>query len=402
MSAVRRPGGTGTVVEERSDAAALRELLRDWEALAADAAEPSPFYEHWMLLPALEAYGGDDFRCFAVWDSGTLIGLFPMRLQGRFHGLPVRALNCWRHRNMMLCAAPLVRAKSAGKCIAALLQAGLAPVVEIDWIGAGDALYGALAETATSAGMPWVVTDAYTRALLTRERDPRARFNSNMKNNLRRWQARLETFGRVTPVRLAPGDDVGAWTDEFLKLEASGWKGRAGTAVACRPEDRRFVTEVFAEAFRRGRLHITGLNLDGRPLTRHCMLAAGEGGFCFKIAYDETYEKCSPGILGEVDNVRQFLETPGPRWVDSNTARENTSYSRAWKDRRTVQRVAVGVRGLGRAAVAALPLVRYAGQALRNLAARVGPRRRDDDTSAAAPSATGRPLRQAAQRMPVS
>jgi CelD/BcsL family acetyltransferase involved in cellulose biosynthesis len=246
------------------------------------------------------------------------------------------------------------------------------------------------------------VTDAYTRALLARERDPRTRFNSNMKNNLRRWQARLETFGRVTPVRLAPGDDVGAWSDEFFKLEASGWKGRAGTAVACRPEDRRFVTEVFAEAFRRGRLHITGLNLDGRPLTRHCMLQAGEGGFCFKIAYDETYEKCSPGILGEVENVRQFLENAGPRWVDSNTARENTSYRRAWKDQRTVQRVAIGVRGLGRAAVAALPLVRYAGQALRSLKARVGLRRRDTDGEAAAPSADGQPLRQAAQRMPVS
>jgi len=402
MPAARRPGGTGTTVEELRDAAALRELIPDWESLAAEAAEPSPFYEHWTLLPALEAYGGDDFRCYAVWDSGTLIGLFPMRLQRRFHGLPVRVLNCWRHRNMMLCAAPLVRAKSVGKCIAALLQAAPAPVMEIDWIGAGDAIFGALAETASTAAMPWVVTDAYTRALLAREHDPRTRFNSNMKNNLRRWQARLETFGRVTPVRLAPGDDIGAWTDEFFKLEASGWKGRAGTAVACRPEDRRFVTEVFAEAFRRGRLHITGLNLDGRPLTRHCMLQAGEGGFCFKIAYDETYEKCSPGILGEVENVRQFLEHAGPRWVDSNTARENTSYRRAWKDQRTVQRVAIGVRGLGRAAVAALPLMRYAGQALRSLKARVGLRRRDTDSAAPAQSPAGQPLRQAAQRMPVS
>jgi len=146
--------------------------------------------------------------------------------------------------------------------------------------------------------------------------------------------------------------------------------------VACRPDDRRFVTEVFTEAYHRGRLHISGLDLDGRPLTRHCMLAAGEGAFTFKIAYDETYAKCSPGILGEVENVRQFMDTPGPRWVDSNTARENTSYSRAWKDRRTVQRVAVGTRGIGKLALAALPLVRLAGHALRGLRARVGHKRR--------------------------
>jgi hypothetical protein len=376
MSTVHRPGGTGIVIEDRSELAALRALVPDWEELAAEAAEPSPFYEHWMLLPALEAYGTAGFRCFAVWDSGTLIGLFPSRFGNRFHGLPVRTLNAWRHRNMMLCSAPLVREKSAAKCIAALLDSGLAPVIELDWISAGGVLYGALADAAAAADLPFLVTDAYTRAVLLRERDPRPRFNSNMKNNLRRWQSRLADFGRVTPVRLGLDDDLAAWIEQFYRLEASGWKGRQGSAVACRADDRRFVTEVFTEAFRRGRLHISGLDLDGRPLTRHCMLAAGEGAFTFKIAYDETYAKCSPGILGEVENVRQFMESPGPRWVDSNTARENTSYARAWKDRRTVQRVAVGTRGLGKLAVAALPLLRLAGHALRAVRARVGPKRR--------------------------
>jgi CelD/BcsL family acetyltransferase involved in cellulose biosynthesis len=193
-----------------------------------------------------------------------------------------------------------------------------------------------------------------------RDRDPRPRFNSNMKNNLRRCEARLAAQGKLSPVRLAPGDDLAAWTQQFLRLEASGWKGREGSALDCREDDRRFVAEVFPEAFRRGRLLITGLDLDGRPLARHVMLTGGEGAFTFKIAYDEAYAKCSPGIVAEVDNVRQFMETPGPRWIDSNTARENESYGRVWKDRCTFQRVAVGAGGAGRFAVAALPLMRLA------------------------------------------
>jgi len=381
---------------KRLDAAALRELLPDWEALAADAAEPNPFYEHWMLLPALEAYGVRDFHSLAVWDSGTLIGLFPLRAQRHFHGLPVRSLGCWRHRNMLLWGVPLVRAKSAAKCIAALLESGRAPLVEFDWISAGGPFYGALVEAAAGCGATWAPSDAYTRAVLLRERDPRPRFNSNMKNNLRRWQARLAPHGEVTPVRLAPGDDVAAWTEEFMRLETSGWKGRAGSALACREDDRRFTEQVFAEAHRRGRLAITGLDLDGRPLARHCMLIAGEGAFTYKIAYDETHEKCSPGILGEVDNVRQFMEAPGPRWIDSNTARENTSYGRVWKDRITVQRVAVGTGGAGRLAVAALPLLRVAAQGLRALARRVGLQRRSADASVEKAPRTPGHLRQAA------
>lgn len=372
----RRPAGTGTIVDVRSDPDALRALVPDWEELAAEAAEPNPFYESWMLLPALEAYGaGGDFRCIAVWDNGTLAGLFPMRLERRFHGLPLRALRSWRHRNMLVCT-PLIRARSAAACVAALLRSGLAPIIEFEWTSAGGLFYAALTEAAYAAGLPWTVTDAYARALLVRERDPRERYNSNMKNNLRRWEARLRTYGEVRPVRLAPGDDVAAWTQDFLRLEASGWKGQAGSALACREDDRRFVAAVFGEAFRRGRLVITGLDLDGRPLARHCMFAAGEGSFTFKIAYDETYERCSPGILAEVDNVRQFIDLPGPRWLDSNTARSSTSYGRVWKGRRTVQRVAIGVRGAGRAAVAAFPLLRLVKHRLRAMGLPLG---RGDD-----------------------
>jgi len=378
----RRPTGTGTIIEVRSDLESLREIIPDWESLATSAAEPSPFYEHWMLLPALEAFGtGEGFQCVLVWDNGTLAGFFPLQPERRFHGLPVRALRTWRHRNMALTCTPLVRAKSAANVFAALLESPLAPALDFEWMPADSAVYAALVESVLARGLPWAVTDAYSRAILRREHDPRERFNSNMKNNLRRWQAKLASHGAVTPVRLAPDGDLERWTAEFMRLEASGWKGKEGTALACREDDRRFIAAIFPEAFRRGRLHITGLDLAGKPLARHCMIAGGEGALTFKIAYDETYASCSPGIVAEVDNVRQFLENDGPRWVDSNTARENTSYGRVWKDRRTFHKVAVGLRGAGKLAVAALPLLRLTKHALARVAHRQhglnGPMKRD-------------------------
>jgi CelD/BcsL family acetyltransferase involved in cellulose biosynthesis len=381
MAVAKRPAGTGIIVDVRSDAAALRALVPDWEALAADAAEPNPFYEHWMLLPALEAYGvGEGFRCVAVWDDGTLAALFPLRVERRYHGLPLRAARSWTHRNMLLCGTPLLRAKGGARgainCVSALLRSGVAPVIEFDWVPAGGLFAGALQEAAAECGLPWLVTDAYARALLVRDRDPRPRYNSNMKNNLRRTEARLAQLGKIAPVRLAPGDDVERWTEDFIRLEASGWKGRAGSALGCREDDRRFVAATFGEAFRRGRLHISGLDLDGRPLARHIMISGGEGSYTFKIAYDESYgANCSPGMLAEVENVRQFVEGSGLRWIDSNTSRENTSYGRVWKDRRIVQRIAVGTRGAGRLGVAALPLLRLAKNCLGGLFRQSG---RDD------------------------
>jgi CelD/BcsL family acetyltransferase involved in cellulose biosynthesis len=358
-AARRRPSGNGTQVEELTRPADLRALLTDWEALAAEAAQPNPFYEHWMLLPALEAYGAEGFRCFAVWEDGVLGALFPMRLTRRYRGLPVNALSTWRHRNMMI-GTPLVREKSAAKCLTALLQQASTPLIEFELIPTDGAFYAALTEAAPPAEFPWFVRDAYPRAVLERERDPRSRFNSNMKNNLRRWESRLRAAGELEPVRLEAGDDVTPWTAEFMQLEASGWKGKAGTALSCREDDRRFVAEVLPEAHRRGRLRITGLNLADRALARHIMIGAGDGAFTFKIAYDESHANCAPGIVAEVDNVRQFMQAPGPRWLDSNTAPESRNYARVWKERRTIQTIAIGVRTAGRVALAALPLLRLA------------------------------------------
>ena len=46
--------------------------------------------------------------------------------------------------------------------------------------------------------------------------------------------------------------------EAFLQLEASGWKGRAGSALASSDANRRFAVEVMQEAHRRGRLLLAG------------------------------------------------------------------------------------------------------------------------------------------------
>ena len=184
-------------------------------------------------------------------------------LERRFHGLPLRALRSWRHRNMLLWGTPLVRAKSAAKCIAALLESGLAPVIEFDWVSAGGAVLRRAGRSRAGGGVPWAVTDAYTRAVLLRERDPRARFNSNMKNNLRRWQARLAAHGEVTPVRLAAGRRPRARgpRSSCASRRAAGRAAPAARSPAARTTGASS-PQVFAEAFRRGRLR------DHRPRPR--------------------------------------------------------------------------------------------------------------------------------------
>jgi hypothetical protein len=283
-----------------------------------------------------------------------------------FKGLPLPALGSWRHRHCLLCT-PLVRADGAAATIAALIEwlradGDGASVVGLKYILKDGPFHRALLAT----GIRPLAMDEYERPVLRRHRDGETYLNdfvsSKDRQELRRRERRLMEMGDLRRVVLGPGDEIGRWIEEFLQLEASGWKGKQGTAMICSEANRRFATEVFTEAYRRGRLELVGVNLDGKPIARSVGFVAGEGAFAFKPAYDEAFAKFSPGIISEVARIRNFHELPGVRWMDSFTDAGNSFMSRLWKDRMTVQTLIFGTGAVGDLAVAALPFLRWAKQ----------------------------------------
>src|SRR6059058_1889107 len=151
------------VLRERESLAAI---VAPWEDLAAHAVEPNPFYEPWILLPALRAQEeGEGFRCISIWDEGRLIGLFPFERRRRFKGLPVATLSSWRHSAYLLCT-PLVRADAVLECLRALLHwiatQGDASVLELRYLPADGPFRRALDAVASTV----VTTQQFSRALL--------------------------------------------------------------------------------------------------------------------------------------------------------------------------------------------------------------------------------------------
>src|SRR5262245_46431974 len=97
-------------------------LVPAWDELAAAALEPNPFYEFWLLLPALDAFGlGKNFRLVTIWSGERLDAVLPLERTRGFKGLPLPALRSWLHRHCLLCT-PLVRADGASESLAALLK----------------------------------------------------------------------------------------------------------------------------------------------------------------------------------------------------------------------------------------------------------------------------------------
>lgn len=353
------------VIQVVRDRAALEAIVPAWEDLAAHACEANPFYEHWILLPALRAQGeGAGFRCVLVWDGERLVGLFPFERQRSFKGLPAATLMSWRHSAYLLCT-PLVRADCAAECLRAFFAwlPQEAAIAEFRYIPCDGAFHSVLADVTRVLPSTVVPTAQFSRALLRKGADAESYMESSMspqlRKQLRRKERRLaEKSGFACPT-VVPGGQAGEEIERFIALEASGWKGREGGALAARESSLKFGREVLAEAHRRGRLHMTGIDCEGRPIARRVTLLAGEGSYAFKTAYDEAYATYSPGVLAEVLCLREFHRLDAVQWMDSYTDPDNGVVNRMWKHRRGMQSLAIGAGAWGELWVSMLPLARW-------------------------------------------
>lgn len=358
----------------------LAKFIAAWDDLASAACEANVFYESWMLLAALQAFGArQKVEFHLVFASGRgpdsthplLCGLFPFERQRRYKGLPVRVLKGWKHPYCLLCT-PLVRKGRETETFHALfdhlaLPRQGAPLVEWNFIAAEGPFQQALVEVFNERLSTTFVDESWTRALLrpaTSSGDDylRAALSPKKRKEIKRQENRLAETGRVRYLALENGRDseFQRWLADFLRLEASGWKGQAGSAFACQPRHEQFFRAITTRAYERGRLMMTALHLDDRPIALTCDFGAGEGAFAFKIAFDETHARFSPGVMLEIHGIRQIHDNPNLHWVDSCAIRGHSMINRLWSERRTLQNLVIATqRGRGEFLVALLPLLRY-------------------------------------------
>jgi CelD/BcsL family acetyltransferase involved in cellulose biosynthesis len=152
------------------------------------------------------------------------------------------------------------------------------------------------------------------------------------RSNLRRTRRQLEEQGKVTTRRFDKVDSQ--ILEKFYQLEASGWKGQQGTAIACDPKTRQFYDDVAQDSANAGILSLDFLELEGKPIAAHLAFQF-HGRYCLaKAAYDESYQRYGPGQLLVHDTLSQSgergiheLDFVGPAtWDESRWAAERRTH----------------------------------------------------------------------------
>jgi len=357
-----------------SEEEALAGHVPAWTMLAESALEPNPFYEHWMLLPAVRHYGrGKDLKFVLIFQKDLrpaplLCGLVPLERIHHFMGLPVSGWSVWKYNHCPF-TTPLIRNDCAREVLAAFFQWLLSHETGghlLEWrYVLGEGMFNQLLiDQLHHLGTVPLVSEWYTRAFFRPMENPDRYLSVALSGKHRKaFKRRADLLAEMGPLEFTVANesiDIGDWIGSFLRIESSGWKGREGSAMACTEPNRRFFSEAVTNAFRANRLLMTALRLGGKTIAQNCYFRAGIGSFHFKPAFDEEYARFSPGFHMECELIHYLHSHPEIEWMDSCTSSGNEMYNRLFIARRTIQDLLIPIRGGARGLlVSAIPCLRY-------------------------------------------
>ncbi|MDX6650476.1 MAG: hypothetical protein QOJ97_2427 [Solirubrobacteraceae bacterium] len=327
--------------------------LARWRELVEEASEPNPYFDPDFVLPAAAAVGARVALLVARDDDGWT-GCLPVQraVRSRSWGYaPLRGLVAWTHRYGFL-GTPLLREGSETRAAEALVHAGRAHgILGFDLLRPE----GPVADALRDAGGSLTVFAETERAGLHRTAGTQSdaggwslRMNGKRRRDLLRRRRRLsEAAGAEVETFDLAGDR--AAVDRFLALEASGWKARRGTALRSDPAHTAFFQQVCDAFAARGCLQLLSLQAGDSTYAMLCSLVASDTLFQFKIAFDERFARCAPGVQIEVDAVDMMgAAFPQVRVLDTCADPRNAMANALFPDRIPLQTAAVpgpGLRG---------------------------------------------------------
>ena len=146
------------------------------------------------------------------------------------------------------------------------------------------------------------------------------------------------------PLRLVDEAGDAEAVERLVSMEASGWKGRIGSAVACEPRHAAMFREVCASFAEQGRLRLLSFQGAGTTLAMRCDLRSGGMAFALRRTYDERFAHGSPGFQLEVDAFEVF-HASGDRFFDSCGNHPKDPTFSMWPDRRSLAEFVVALDG---------------------------------------------------------
>ena len=321
----------------------LDSVADEWRALAALALEPNVFYEPAFARAGAPVFGRDA-GAGLVWSRTMpprLLGFFPARIERRRYGVPLPVLTGWTHPFAPL-GTPLVDREIDELIVAAWLdhvannphlpKLMLLPYFPVD--GRIARTFDTILDRRGGHSRSFA---RHARALLSpgtmREGYLERAVGAKKRKELRRQRKRLADQGLLMSASTNEPAAVLRAVDDFFVLEAGGWKGRAGTAAREDEAIRKFLQTAVTGLASESKARVARLLLDVRPIAAIITLRSGATAWCWKIAYDESFARFSPGVQLLLDVTQNLLDDQNVTRADSCADENHPMIDHVWRER---------------------------------------------------------------------
>lgn len=312
-----------------------------WRELAARAAEPNGYFlPEWVRAVNAFARGRTDISALDVWnDTGdTLIGLMPAASAWRAYKLPLPAFVTADIYPPL--GTPLLyhdrTDEAAGKLMQRARALGARALILRDITLDGPVMQSFTRVLGWNGLRPRILQH-HARAALDATKDAEELLHEALGpkrlKELRRQRNRLAETGEVVFTIAATPDDIVPALEVFLRLEASGWKARRGTALMQDPHDLAFIRRAVNDMAARGQCEVVSLYAGGTPIAAAILLRHQDRAFYFKLGIDERFAKFSPGVQLTLDLTRHLCADETISLVDSTAAPNHPMIDPIWRGR---------------------------------------------------------------------
>lgn len=335
----------------------MMQILQKAEALEhlknlqiPSVAEANIFNHPDFLRPAVAHFASDNCAVLLDDDSETAF-LMPFQLARA--GLGFKKSLCGWSNIYATQGTPLIAAGNLTDTLETALavlqqtERGLPDTLILPDINLEAPVAIAIKELAQCQNLPLHIVRQEERPVLANGSDAESYLTNaigkNHRREYRRLLRRLSETGSLE-YRIITGKTAlkDAFND-FLSLEAAGWKGTRGTAFLSKQADTDFARETVLSLAERDLVRIHTLTLDDRLIASLVVFVQGDQAWTWKTAYDETLRAYSPGVLLMIEVLKNHLENPALRITDSCAIPDHPVMSRLFHERENFGTIILGL-----------------------------------------------------------
>jgi CelD/BcsL family acetyltransferase involved in cellulose biosynthesis len=332
------------------------ELAEELEFLSWRSVEGNIFFNPRFLAPAMPRLDDREIRFAVVRDETDLKSrlrfVMPFSIEKAGFGIGPSIIRSWASPFSPL-GTPLIDRDDPIGVVEDVLEIlsrkhlKLPDVLVIPDIPANGPAASAMRTAAIGRNLSVLTTNKVERPIMKTGEEPeeylRAAMSAHHMRGYRRRLRRLREHGDITFHEFREPSDVRRRTEEFLALEARGWKGRERSAMSIDRYRAAFAREALYMLAERDMCRIHTLDLNGKAIASLVVLREGNTAYTWKTAYDETHAKWSPGSLLMLDVTTRLLDDANIERVDSLAVPDHPVMSHMWKEREQMVSLVIGL-----------------------------------------------------------